>query len=47
MWLPFGIGNRNCIGMRLALLEAKVAIFKLIKEFRFEPTENTIPPVSY
>lgn len=45
-WLPFGLGNRNCIAMRLALLEAKVAIFEAIKEFRFEKTDATVPPVS-
>lgn len=45
-WLPFGLGNRSCIAMRLALLEAKVAICKAIRELRFEKTDATVPPVS-
>lgn len=40
-YLPFGAGPRNCIGMRFALLEAKVAIMKLILKYRFVRTART------
>ena len=44
-YIPFGGGPRNCIGMRFALLEAKLAIANLIFNFKFTPTANTDVPL--
>lgn len=44
-FLPFGLGPRNCIGMRLALLEAKFAIISMVQNFRFSPCEKTEIPI--
>ncbi|XP_071538828.1 cytochrome P450 3A11-like isoform X2 [Panulirus ornatus] len=32
-YLPFGLGPRNCIGMRFALMEVKLALAKIVDEF--------------
>ncbi|XP_058837417.1 probable cytochrome P450 9f2 [Topomyia yanbarensis] len=44
-YIPFGVGPRNCIGSRLALMEVKAVIYYLMKDFSFEPTEKTQIPV--
>jgi len=35
-YLPFGIGPRNCIGMRLGKMQTKVGLVMMLKGFRFE-----------
>ncbi|ELU14194.1 hypothetical protein CAPTEDRAFT_220559 [Capitella teleta] len=44
-WLPFGAGPRNCIGLRFALLQAKIVLAKLIKKFRIVPCQQTKVPI--
>ncbi|OXA51325.1 cytochrome P450 9e2 [Folsomia candida] len=45
VYLPFGLGPRNCIGMRFGLIEAKVAIAHLVKTFEILPTPKTPIPI--
>ncbi|WAQ95170.1 CP3A8-like protein [Mya arenaria] len=40
-FLPWGLGPRHCIGMRLAQVEAKVALVHLLRNFRFEKCDQT------
>lgn len=41
---PFGVGPRNCIGMRFAMLEVKMVIAKLLYNFDLKPTAKTPKP---
>ena len=44
-FLPFGEGPRNCIGKRLALLEAKMTLVAILKELHFKGTSDTEVPL--
>ena len=41
MFMPFGYGPRNCIGMNFALLEMKIVLTRMIKEYKFIKTAGT------
>lgn len=40
-YLPFGIGRRACIGSRFALMESKLLIFEILRNFSIEVCEKT------
>ncbi|CAG2119864.1 unnamed protein product [Medioppia subpectinata] len=44
-YMPFGIGPRNCVGMRFGLMEAKTAVVCLVQKFRFTRSVNTCVPL--
>ncbi|XP_076416760.1 cytochrome P450 3A18-like isoform X4 [Peromyscus maniculatus bairdii] len=44
-YLPFGHGPRNCIGMRFAFINMKLAIVKILQNFFLSPCEETEVPL--
>uniref|UniRef100_A0A2K6KKT2 unspecific monooxygenase n=1 Tax=Rhinopithecus bieti TaxID=61621 RepID=A0A2K6KKT2_RHIBE len=44
-YIPFGAGPRNCIGMRFALTNIKLAVIKALQNFSFETCEETQIPL--
>ncbi|XP_064405389.1 cytochrome P450 3A24-like [Halichondria panicea] len=44
-YIPFGYGQRKCLGMRFALLEAKLALIHLLRRFTFTQTPDTEVPL--
>ncbi|CAG2104873.1 unnamed protein product [Medioppia subpectinata] len=46
-YMPFGLGPRNCVGMRFALMQAKTTVAHLIDKYRFKRTANTRYPPTF
>ena len=44
-FLPFGAGPRNCIGMRFALMEIKIALVKVLMKYKFVRSPDTQDPL--
>ncbi|XP_028641336.1 cytochrome P450 3A25-like isoform X2 [Grammomys surdaster] len=45
VYMPFGSGPRNCIGMRFALITMKIAVVKILQNFSVQPCEKTEIPL--
>jgi cytochrome P450 family 6 len=45
--IPFGEGPRNCIGMRFGLLQSKMGLVSLLKNYNFTVNKKTIEPLQY
>ncbi|XP_060755323.1 cytochrome P450 3A30-like isoform X1 [Neoarius graeffei] len=45
VYMPFGLGPRNCIGMRFALVAMKLAIVEILQRFDISLSEETKVPL--
>ncbi|KAL3273896.1 hypothetical protein HHI36_015320 [Cryptolaemus montrouzieri] len=43
-YIPFGVGPRNCIAFRFALMEIKIAFYHIITNFEIVPTNRSSIP---
>ncbi|XP_077285308.1 putative cytochrome P450 6a14 [Arctopsyche grandis] len=41
VYLPFGEGPRNFIGLRFGKIQTKIGIISMLRNYKFEPTEKT------
>ncbi|XP_053607640.1 probable cytochrome P450 9f2 isoform X2 [Plodia interpunctella] len=44
-FMPFGMGPRNCIASRFALLELKVLLYNLVVNFKIKKSKKTLDPI--
>lgn len=43
-WIPFGAGQRLCIGRDFAMLEGQMILATLLQQFTLTPVAKTLPP---
>lgn len=45
--MAFGVGPRNCIGMKFALMELKMSLIKIVGKFQIKTTKQTVEKLDF
>ncbi|ENN72451.1 hypothetical protein YQE_10908, partial [Dendroctonus ponderosae] len=46
-FVPFGEGPRSCVGKRLGMLQAKVGLIAVLRNFKITLSEKTKMPIQF
>lgn len=46
-WLPFGLGPRNCIGVRFGMMQTRVALVIVLNNFKVSLCSKTDVPLAF